>query len=81
MKADTYEERHEYTNTVRTRCSVCHKVVFPDEATAQARAEVISVRRPMMHYLGECAHWHLSRRRPPRNGRGRKTSKPATPNY
>lgn len=49
---------------MRTRCTGCGKVWFPDEAGANRAAASARARGTAMHaYLGKCGHWHTSRTR------------------
>lgn len=61
MIAETYREEHGFTGKIKTRCTDCWKVAYPDEATAVFRAAQISEREPMKAYLGRCGHWHVTR--------------------
>lgn len=63
MTAPTYVEPHWYTGKLKVRCSGCGKVAYPDQATAELRAEQISEREPMRAYFGSCGHWHVTRTR------------------
>jgi hypothetical protein len=68
--ANTYQEPHWFTGIMKTRCSMCHKVVIAyDEETAHLRAQQIT-NKPKTHakyayimkaYKGKCGHWHVSR--------------------
>ena len=67
LPAPVYEELHWYTGKIRNRCSVCHKVVFRDEAHAKDRAGLIRERAPethmRAHFNRQCGHWHIKGRK------------------
>lgn len=59
LTARTYRQAHDH----RLRCVDCGKVVYSTAKSAAHAAESISVREPMYPYLGNCGHYHVSRRR------------------
>lgn len=61
----TYEEAHWYTGKIKTRCSLCKKVVYVDGEEANFCVKQIQERDPRMSaYKGKrCGYWHVGHKR------------------